>query len=60
MYLHVCRYDSDGNVNINAGLEFTISVRGSVPMDTSLVKAEDVVHTAVQEVIHAVLDGKIQ
>lgn len=54
------RYDSEGSIEVNAGFEFTISVRGSVPMDTSLAKAEGVVHTAVEEVVHAVLEGKIQ
>jgi hypothetical protein len=45
---------------VNSGFEFTISVRGSVPMDTSLVKAEDVVHTAVVEAVAAILDGKLK
>ena len=54
------RFDSSGNVLVNAGLEFTLSVRGSVPGDSSLAQAEDVVHTAVGEVVQAVLRGEIQ
>jgi hypothetical protein len=57
--LGVCSYDSNGSVIPNEGFEFTISVRGSVPMDTTLIKAEDVVHTAVVEVVEAILDGRI-
>mmetsp|Transcript_1738 Transcript_1738/g.3111 ORF Transcript_1738/g.3111 Transcript_1738/m.3111 type:complete len:275 (-) Transcript_1738:164-988(-) len=53
-------YDSDGNVETNAGFEFTISVRGSVAMDTSLTKAEDVVHSAVVQTVSAILDGKLK
>lgn len=60
MFYTMCSFDSNGNVEVNSGFEFTISVRGSVPMDTSLVQAEEVVHIAVDEVVRAVLSGKIQ
>lgn len=44
---------------MNAGWEFTLSVRGSVALDTSLAKAEQVVITAVRKVIGALLSGKL-
>jgi hypothetical protein len=56
----ICSYDVDGNAEVNAGFEFTLSVRGSVAMDTSLEQAEAVVHTAVVELVQAVLEGKIR
>lgn len=42
------------------GLEITLSVRGSVENDTSLFEAERVVLEAVQAVVAAILDGKIE
>ena len=53
------RLDEGGNPILNSGHEFTISVRGSVPGDTSLTKAEDVVFTAVRETIDALMAGKL-
>ena len=41
------------------GLELSITVRASIPDDVSLQKAEQSVLTAFQEVIAAVLDGRI-
>lgn len=47
----------DGGIPIpNAGYEFSISVRGSVPGDTSLSQAEEVVISAVRETVDAVLN----
>jgi hypothetical protein len=53
------RLDETGKSIIGQGYEFTISVRGSVPNDSSLSKAENVVITAVKEIIAALLAGKI-
>lgn len=41
------------------GLEFTITVRGSVPSDSSLVKAQDQVLVGIKEAVQALLDGKL-
>jgi hypothetical protein len=51
--------DSDGNPVLNSGYEFTVSTRGSVPADSSLLRAQSIVVTAVQETIAAILNGKL-
>ena len=56
---HIFRYDAEGKIVMNSGFEFTISARGSVPLDTTLEKAESVVHTAVVELIEALMNGII-
>lgn len=43
----------------DGGLEFTISVRGSIPDDFSLVKVEEQVRSAVQDVVSAIVSGVI-
>ena len=57
--LCTCRLDSSGAPLLNAGYEFSLSVRGSVPGDTSLAQAENVVITAVREAIDALIAGKL-
>jgi hypothetical protein len=51
--------DENGAPVPDAGLEFVISARGSVPYDYGLTKAERSVLQAMQEVIGAAVDGAI-
>jgi hypothetical protein len=52
--------ESSGQPLSDTGFEFTIGVRGSVPGDTSLSKAEDKVYGAVSKTVEAILSGQIQ
>jgi hypothetical protein len=47
----------DDNKQLIGGYEFTLSVRGSVPGDSSLKKVESVVLNAVQNTVNFVLDN---
>jgi hypothetical protein len=51
--------NADGDPVLNSGYEFTLSVRGSVALDYSLYAAENVVMTAVNETISALLEGRL-
>lgn len=44
---------------IGEGFEFTLSARGSVKYDTSLEEVEAEVLQAIQEVVGALVDGKL-
>jgi len=51
---------SDGEVPISDwGVEMSISVRGSVTADSSLTIVEQKVAKAVQQIVQAVMDGKV-
>lgn len=54
-----CRLNENNEPVLNAGFELTISVRGSIPGDTSLSEADNTVVTAVRETIDALLAGKL-
>ena len=54
-----CSLDASGVPVAGDGLEFTLSVRGSVPLDASLVKVEQEVLLAVKQVVSAILDGRV-
>jgi hypothetical protein len=54
------RVGEDGAAKENAGFEFSVSVRGSVPGDTSLALAEGRVVSAVQKAVGAILNGDLQ
>lgn len=41
------------------GVEFTLSVRGSIPYDSSLLKVQEQVRGAVAEVVQAIMKGQI-
>jgi len=49
---------ADGTTSYD-GVEFTLSVRGSIPFDTSLVKTQGQVRGAVEEVVQAIMKGQI-
>lgn len=51
--------DQDGIPIEGEGFEMTISARGSVPNDSSLLSAETIVADAVQKTLHALLLGKL-
>ena len=51
--------DPSGSPVANEGFEFSLSVRGSVPYDASLVRVEQEVLTAVQQVVSALMSGRI-
>lgn len=52
--------DASGTPLVNAGLEFVLSVRASVPNDSSLTKVQEVMHSAVVQIVTAVTSGDIQ
>lgn len=54
---HICMPDIENPEN---GLEFTISARGSISHDTSLVSTDNLVYTAMQAAISAVVSGQIK
>lgn len=41
------------------GWEFTVSIRGSIPQDTSLLKVEQQVLIAMQQVVQAIVSGAL-
>ena len=51
--------DPEPDVTVGSGLEFTISVRGSIALDASLSQADLAVFTAVNEAVAALLDGRL-
>lgn len=59
MFLLVCRLGSDGKPVLNAGWEFTLNVRGSIPGDSSLSKVDSAVAQATHEALNALLQGKL-
>ena len=51
--------DANGAPVPDAGLEFSMHVRGSIPNDASLVKVEQQVYTAMVQAVTAILDNKL-
>ena len=48
-----------GNPVADAGVEFVISARSSVPSDITLVSAQEKIQAAVADVVQGIVDGTI-
>jgi hypothetical protein len=57
-FLYFHRFDENGLIP-SAGVEFVLSVRGSVALDTSLTKVEKDVYITVCETVDAVLSKRL-
>lgn len=51
--------DSTGAPVIDAGVEFVVVARGSVPQDTTLVQAQADVHAAIGKVVSAIYNKEL-
>ena len=58
MCLPIAINGTDGTTSYD-GAEFTLSVRGSIPYDSSLLKVQEQVRGAVAEVVQAIMKGQI-
>jgi hypothetical protein len=50
---------SDGKPVLNAGWEFSLTVRGSIAGDSSLSKVDTAVQQATKEALSALMQGKL-
>ncbi len=56
-HLMFMRHSFDADGNAVGGIEFTITVRGSVPGDSSLIKVQTLVMDAVEKTVNYVIQN---